>query len=84
MLVIKLDKMLVNDETGPSVKITEDYVMHALAIYEPLVDYGIPMSQFERLMINRMDTMASDKKDHYEFCAARFQHLDEQIEVVQT
>jgi len=29
-----------------------------------------------------MDTMTSDKKDHYEFCAARFQHMDELIEVV--
>jgi len=29
-----------------------------------------------------MDTMTSDQKDHYEFCATRFQHLDGQIEVV--
>jgi len=58
--------------------------MHALVSYEPPVDHGIPMSQFEKLMINRIDTMACDQEEHYGFRATRFQHLDEQIEVVQT
>jgi len=26
--------------------------------------------------------MASDRKDHYTFCAARFQHLDGQIKAI--
>jgi len=69
---------------GPSTRIDEFYNMQALVAYESLVDHGIPMSRFERLMINRMDTMANDQKEHYEFCAARFQHLDKQIEAVQT
>jgi len=46
-------------------------------------DHIASMSPFERLMINRMDSMAYDQRNHYEFCAARFQNLDEQIEVVQ-
>jgi len=69
---------------GPSVGNAYEYVMHALVGYEPPIDRGIPMSPFERLMINRLDNMASDQRNHYDFCAARFQHLDEQIEVVHT
>lgn len=58
--------------------------MHILVGYKPPIDRGIPMSQFERLMINCMDNMANDQRNHYEFYAARFQHLEEKIEVVQT
>jgi len=41
------------------------------------------MTPFERLMISRMDIFAYDQKNHPEFCMARFQNLDEQIEAVQ-
>jgi len=43
----------------------------------------ISMSPFERLMVNRLDNFAHDQRAHHEFCVARFQSLDEQIEVVQ-
>jgi len=33
-------------------------------------------------MINRLDNMTYDQINHYEFCAAKFQNLDEHIEVV--
>jgi len=58
--------------------------MHALVGYEPPIDHEIPMLQFERLKFNRLVNMASDQRNHYDFCVARFQHLDEKIEVVQT
>jgi len=58
--------------------------MQALVAYEPLVYHGILMSQFKRLMINRKDKMGNDQKGYYEFSVARFQHLNDQIEVVQT
>ena len=38
---------------------------------------------FERLMINRMDGLAYDQRNHHELFVARFQNLDEQIEDVQ-
>jgi len=41
------------------------------------------MSPFERLVVNRLDNFAHDQRTHHEFCMARFQSLDEQIEVVQ-
>ena len=51
-------------EAGPSVGNANEYVMHALVGYEPPIDHGIPMSSFERLMINRLDNMVSDKRNH--------------------
>jgi len=41
------------------------------------------MSPFERLVLNRLDNFAHDQRTHHEFCVARFQSLDEHIEVVQ-
>jgi len=41
------------------------------------------MSPFERLVVNRLDNFVNDQRTHHEFCVARFQNLDEQIEVVQ-
>ena len=41
------------------------------------------MTPFERLVINHMDSFTYDQRNHHEFCMARFQNLDEQIEVVQ-
>jgi len=41
------------------------------------------MSPFERLMLSRMDNFADEQGSQHEFCVARFQYLDEQIEVVQ-
>jgi len=47
------------------------------------------MSSFERLMINRMDTSAKNKRNLHDLCESRFNHmdsrfsnLDEQIEEV--
>ena len=61
-----------NDEVGPSAGVVEDYVINALVGYELPIDHGIPMSQFERLMISRLGNIASDQRNHYEFFAARF------------
>ena len=69
---------------GPSAANADEYAMHALVGYEPPIDCGIPMSPFERLKINCLDNMVNNQRNHYEFYVARFQHLDEQIEVVQT
>jgi len=41
------------------------------------------MTPFETLMITHMDNLAHDERNHHEFCVAKFQNLDEQIEVVQ-
>ena len=41
------------------------------------------MSPFERLMASRMHSFADEQRSHHEFCVARFQNMDEQIEVVQ-
>jgi len=41
------------------------------------------MSPFERLLLGRMDNFVEDQRSHHEFCVARFQNLDEQVEVVQ-
>jgi len=48
------------------------------------------MSSFERLMINRMDSLADNKRNLHEMCESRFNNmdtrfstLDEQIEEVQ-
>jgi len=48
--------------SSPSVCAHEDYNIQELVAYEPLVNHGIPMSEFDRLMINYVDTMTSDKK----------------------
>jgi len=51
------------DGVGPSDTVGKDHVedvMHALIPYEPSIDHGIPLSQFERLMLGRMDAMAHD------------------------
>jgi len=41
------------------------------------------ISLFERLVMNRLDNFAHEQKAHHEFCVAKFQSLDEQIEDVQ-
>jgi len=40
------------------------------------------MTPFGRLMINPMDSLAYGQRNHHEFCMARLQNLDEQIEAV--
>ena len=40
--------------------------MDALVNCEPPIDRGLPMLPFERLMINHLDNMASDQRNHYE------------------
>jgi len=47
------------------------------------VDRGEPLSRFEQMVLEGLDCMASDQKGHYEFCVARFQHLDGQIKAIQ-
>ena len=39
---------------------------------ENMNDYVASMSPFERLMINCLDNMAYEQRNHYDFCAARF------------
>jgi len=41
--------------TSQSVGNDDEYAMHSFMGYEPPIDCGIPMSQFERLMINRLE-----------------------------
>jgi len=41
------------------------------------------MSPFERLVVNRLDKFEHDQRTHHEFCVAKFQSLNEKIEVVQ-
>jgi len=40
------------------------------------------MSPFERLVVNRLDNFAHEQRAHHELCVAKFQSLDEHIEVV--
>jgi len=35
------------------------------------------------MVLGRFNTIGQDQRSHHEFCAARFQHLDRQIEVIQ-
>jgi len=56
-------------ELGPSIRNMDDYVAS--------------ISPFERLMINRLDNMAYDQRNHYKFSVSRFQNLGKQIKVVQ-
>ncbi|KAL9284934.1 hypothetical protein ACSQ67_024691 [Phaseolus vulgaris] len=82
---IQMNKLLVKPmELVLVLANADEYAMHALVGYEPPIDCGIPMSPFERLKINCLDNMVNNQRNHYEFYVARFQHLDEQIEVVRT
>jgi len=56
-----------NYGAGPSAGVVEEYALHALVGYVPPIDHGISMSQFERLMINCLDNMANDQRNHYNF-----------------
>jgi len=47
--------------------------------YFPPIDRGDLFSSFVEMVLDQMDVIASDQKDHYEFCVARFQHLDHQV-----
>jgi len=47
---------------GKSKGVDDDYNMKALLAYELPVDRDIPMSQFEKLMINHMDTMQMTRR----------------------
>jgi len=57
--------------------------MNALIAYVPLVGRGEPLSNFERVMLNRLDTISGEQRAYYEMTLSRFQHLDHQIKVVQ-
>jgi len=50
----------------------DNVIMNVLIPYVPLVDHGVPLSQFERLLLGRMDVMANDKKEHYNFVLPGF------------
>ena len=41
------------------------------------------MTPFDKLITNHMDSFAYDQRNHHEFCMARLQNLDEQIEAIQ-
>jgi len=70
------DKWVSCDDVGSSSSLSgighSDDGMHALISYIPLVNHGEPLSSFERMMLNRIYTMASDQRNHYEFFVARF------------
>ena len=51
--------------------------------YVMSVDKGESLLWFEQMVLRRLDSMASDQKDHYEFCTTWFKHLDGQIETTQ-
>ncbi|KAL9276982.1 hypothetical protein ACSQ67_025468 [Phaseolus vulgaris] len=73
VLRIQMNKLLVKPmELVQVLGNTDYYVMHTLVSYEPPIDRGIPVSPFERLMINHLDNMVSDQRDHYEFFVSRF------------
>jgi len=41
------------------------------------------LSNFEQLVIGKLDNLTLQQMNHHEFCTARFQHMDLQIEAVQ-
>jgi len=45
----------------------------------PSLGYSI----FEQTVIDNLDYLTMEQRNHHEFCIARFQHMDSQIEVVQ-
>jgi len=65
------DKWVSYDDVGssfvPSVIEYNVNGMHALIPYIPLVDHGEPLSSFERMVLNRLDTILGDQRDHYNF-----------------
>ena len=40
-------------------------------------------SNFDQLVIGKLDNLTMEQRNHHEFCIARFQHMDLQIEAVQ-
>jgi len=65
---------------GPSSTIGDNNV---IIPYVPPVERGELLSKFEQMMLNKLNIVDGDQREHYEFFAARFQHLDDQLEVVQ-
>jgi len=57
--------------------------MNALIAYEAPMNWGEPLFNFERLMLDRMNTFSTYKRAYHEMTESRFQHLDHQIEGVQ-
>jgi len=57
--------------------------MNELIAYEAPMNRGEPLSSFERLMLDKTDTLFSVQRAYHEMTEARFQHLDHQIEGVQ-
>jgi len=51
--------------------------------YVPQVDRGEPLSKFQQMLLERLDTLTIKQRNHREFCATQFQHLENQIEVIQ-
>jgi len=41
------------------------------------------LSNFEQLVIGKLDNLTIEQRNHHEFCTVRFQHMDLQIEAVQ-
>jgi len=40
-------------------------------------------SRFEQTMINKLDYLTTEQRNHHEFCTTRFQHINLQIEAIQ-
>jgi len=68
------------NDTAEQPMFHEDY---AMVPYEEPVQRGEPFSYFERMVLGRLDSLATTQRDHFELSAARFQHLDDQIEAIQ-
>ena len=52
-------------------------------LHVPPVEKGELLPIFERVMLHRLDTFSVEQKAYYDMTTTRFQHLDDQIEVVQ-
>lgn len=69
-----------------SSNVGEDYEgidMNALVAYVSPMERGKPLSNFERVMFHRLDTISAEQRQYFEMTTSRFQYLLDQIEVVQ-
>jgi len=76
----------VDVDEAPPYEMNEDsqaHAMNTLIAYEAPMNRGEPLSNFERLMFDWMDTFSADQRAHHEMSKARFQHVYYQIEGVQ-
>jgi len=56
----------------PSNIYNENRMITDIISYEPSMDHDIPLSQFEQLLLPRVESMTVDQWDYHEFYATRF------------